>query len=84
MNLKKIDHRLALFPEYLRYLIDFKLAMLQGGYTPEYIFNQYETTGYMFVMRHDCPRPMSFDQWLFVNKHEDLIEFIPFLLNCVR
>ena len=73
MTLKQIETRLHLFPEYLRYRTD-----------------NWERTawGKLHTLRHHgyimSYQLMTFDQWLFQHKHEDLVDPLPFLLNCVR
>jgi hypothetical protein len=73
MTLKKIEHRLALFPDYLRYRADNWQATHYGRK------HTLRVDGII-----DCRQLLNFDQWLFQNRHEDLICGFVFLPNPVR
>lgn len=64
MTLKAIDTRLSLFKDYMVYWTDNWQSLPCGRlYT-------FRTVGMMY-----CYQVMSFDQWLYVNGHEDLVLF---------
>lgn len=86
MTLKQIDERLALFPEYLRYWIearihpdfifhvDLKKCSTIANMTPKQMIEQLNKQGWVFIDSIDqYPKTLSFDQWLYQNKHEDLV-----------
>lgn len=86
MTLKQIDERLALFPEYIRYLLEAKINRhvyldISGlrDLTADTVMNIFSHQGYLLVNSMSSPspsyQPYTFDQWLYQNKHEDLVLF---------
>lgn len=64
MTLKQIDTRIALFPEYLTYRLDHWMSLPFGR------IHTLETMGMIFAYEI-----MTYDQWLYQNGHEDLIDY---------
>ncbi len=70
MTLKQIDARLTLFKEYLQYLVEFRILQ------KSYIKDRSITVGVLSLGPNNLDNPVGFEQWLYVNDHEDLINFI--------
>lgn len=72
MNLTKIEERLSLFSDYLKYRIDAKFTQMGFTYTPEYIMRAFERHGFLINLRDIGVPLLSFDQWLVLYDREDL------------
>ncbi len=89
MNLHDITRRLNLYPDYLRYFIDFlpttKMVIDFSHFhhlSPEYVMRVYEETGCLFCNDHPEIKPVTFDKWLINNGHGDLaINTDPIMVN---
>lgn len=75
MTLNKIDIRLVLLKDYLTYIIDFKITNILYYASMADQMLTYKNTGILFVTQGQIPVEMNFNQWLFVNGHEDLIDY---------
>ena len=69
MTLKKIDERLSLFNEYLTYRIDF---IAEHECFKHDFYRAYELFGVLYYRTAE-ERLLTYNEWLFYNKHEDLI-----------
>lgn len=90
MNLEKINHRLSLYPEWLKYWLNenykyhIALDIVAPIYSPEYLMYLYRQQGYLMVNNSEIKTPLSFNQWLYKNGHDDLVDVLPILLSAVR
>lgn len=84
MNLKQIDERLVLYKEYLKYWIDVKINNViyfdlsnLPDITVATMMSMLAEQGFMLVNSKTPTTqnymPLTFDQWLYENKHNDLV-----------
>lgn len=79
MTLQQIEHRLHLFPEWLKYYLTEKYQdPIQ--YSPAYVMRLHKETGWLFI---DASKNalLTFNQWLHENGHEDLVVYEPYNFN---
>lgn len=85
MKLEQIDHRLTLFSDYLRQLylpsLHNVIIMRPRRYGVSEMYRIFEETGNLIINDKDCTsliKTENFDQWLFDNRHYDLVDYSVF------